>query len=206
MKFDILRQNLDSPIFTAREIKIKGFNIFPYQFSFWTKNNKINQLKRGVYYLKESRDEIGMEEISSFLYSPSYVSLESALYRYNFMPDVPQSLTAVTSRTTRTFNNELGRFVFRHINPKLFFGYISLGESGRNFFLAEPEKAILDYLYLNSATLEDEKDLAALRLNYSEIKRKISLQKIKQYAKAFQVKKMDKIINLLIKNVNAEAN
>ena len=206
MKFETLRENLDIPVFTTREIKIKSLNIFPYQLSFWSRKKKIGQLKKGVYYLKESRGEIKAEEVASALYAPSYISLETALFDYGFLPDVPQSLTAVTTKTTRTFENELGRFIFRHLSPQLFFGYTGVGEKGKKYLLAEPEKAILDYFYLNSASLEEEQDLRELRFDYSEIKQTISIKKLKQYVKAFQIKKMDRLINIFIKNVNLGTN
>lgn len=206
MKFETLRENLDTPVFATREIKIKNLNIFPYQLSFWTRKKKIGQLKKGVYYLRESRGEIKAEEVASAIYAPSYISLETALFNYGFLPDVPQSLTSVTTKTTRTFDNELGRFIFRHLSPQLFFGYTGVGEKGKKYLLAEPEKAILDYFYLNSSSVQDEQDLEELRFNYSEIKQQISTKKLKQYAKAFQMKKMDRLINIFIKNVNLGTN
>lgn len=47
--------------------------------------------------------------------------------------------------------------------------------------LAEPEKALLDYLYLNPTFRTDE-DFDALRLNRQVCKEKIDVQKLKEEA------------------------
>lgn len=85
------------------------------------------------------------EEVANLIYPPSYISCETALFHYGILDQAPFSITSVTSRKSkriRTGNNE---FIYHKIHPSLFWGYSR--EVG--YLLAEPEKALLDWLYLN---------------------------------------------------------
>lgn len=82
-------------------------------------------------------------QIANFLYSPSYVSLETALSFYNIIDGFPYQITSITSKKTKTIQTLDKEFAYFRIKPKLFWGY----EKKENFLIAYPEKALLDYLY-----------------------------------------------------------
>lgn len=119
------------------------------QLSFWIKNNWVEQVRRGVYILKDSKIEEPFI-IANFIYSPSYVSLESALNYYSIMPDIPFSTTSVTTRKTKKFRTKgYGIFYYKHLKPDLFFGYKTiLIKKNYSYNIASQEKAIFDYFYL----------------------------------------------------------
>ncbi len=206
MKYYILRETIKKPYFTPFELKLKGFKVFPYQLSFWIRKGRIGKIKRSLYYFTSEKEKISGEEVSFLLYGPSYISLESALSHYGFIPDLVQVETAVTAKTTRTFSNDFGRFIYRHIKKDLFFGYVSIETENAKYLLAEPEKAILDYFYLNLGQINNQTDLDELRINYTEVKKRINPAKIKRYLKAFQINKLAEIIKLILKNVNSGTN
>jgi len=206
MKYYHLRRQLKGGIFTSFELKLRGIKVFPYQFSYWVKTGQIGKIKRGIYYFSEVREKIKGEEIAFYVYQPSYISLESALFHYGLIPDVTQAWTSVTTKTTRSFSNDFGRFIFRHIDPKLFFGYISLGTENGKYLLAEPEKALLDFFYLNSRKAGTFEDFEELRINHFEAKKLISPSKIKRYAKAYQSKKINEIVKLFLSYANHRTN
>lgn len=63
-----------------------------------------------------------------------------------------------------------------------------LGTPGRpKILLAEPEKAILDYIYLNPR-LKTVDDFAEMRINVEEFNKKIDLYKLLRYLEAFENK------------------
>lgn len=85
-----------------------------------------------------------LEEIPGFLYPPCYVSAESALFMHGIMEQAPHVLTCVTTNKTKTFETDLGEIQYLHVKNSLFFGY----EITDQFPLASPEKAALDYVYI----------------------------------------------------------
>lgn len=88
---------------------------------------------------------VAIEDIAAVLYRPSYISMESALFHHGVITQVPFITTCVTTRLTRTMQTPLGEIIYQHIKPSLYFGYEKSGAS----FLAEAEKAALDFIYLN---------------------------------------------------------
>ena len=66
------------------------------------------------------------------------------------IPDIPMSTVAVTPKTTKMYNNHFGRFQYHKIKSELFFGFrVQQDANGQNYyFIAEPEKALLDFVYL----------------------------------------------------------
>lgn len=122
-----------------------------------TKKRVLKRLtkKRYLFSLLPSDDF----QIANFLYSPSYISLESALSFYGIISQFPYQITSITSKKTKTVGVDKKEFVYSHLKENLFFGY----ERKAKFLIAFPEKALFDYLYFCSKGLrsfeEDEFDL-----------------------------------------------
>jgi hypothetical protein len=109
--------------------------------------------------------------------------LETALSHYNLIPEVAIAVTSVTTKVTRQFKNQHGLFIYRSVQPRAFCGYYIEQYHGYNVLLAEPEKALVDYLYFN--TLHKRKiDLVALRLDYARVK-KMERHKMELYAELY---------------------
>lgn len=90
-------------------------------------------------------------QIANFLYSPSYISLESALSFYGIITQFPYQITSITPKKTKTIRALGKEFSYSHIKPELFFGC----EKKEKFLIATPEKAFFDYLYLCSKGLKN---------------------------------------------------
>lgn len=122
------------------------------QLTRWQKRGLIIQLKRGLYVLNKSDCRLNPCRFffANQLLWPSYVSLESALGYYGLIPEAVADVTSVTSKKTSRFKNPLGEFIFQRVKPAAFRGYRSYkDEAGLDVFIAEPEKAVVDFLYLN---------------------------------------------------------
>jgi len=85
-----------------------------------------------------------LEEVAAILYPPAHVSIESALFMPGVMDQAPRLLTCVFINKTRIFRTALGEIAYFHLKKELFFGY----EMKDRTSLAWPEKAALDYIYL----------------------------------------------------------
>jgi len=109
-----------------------------------TRNGILTRITNGVYSAVTTPPDLF--EIANSLYVPSYVSLESALYRYGVISQAPYTITSVSTNKSKrktAFNNE---FEYTHLNSKYFFGYVR----DRHVLIASREKALLDLLYLVS--------------------------------------------------------
>ncbi len=164
----------------------------------WQKKGYLQLIRRGFYILTDTLTHLQEESlfaIANKIYSPSYVSLETALNFYNFIPEMPFTITSVSSRKTQEFETELGRFHYRSIKPELMFGYRLLEIPGQRFQqktrLAEPEKAILDFLYYNQ-NYQCQLNFSSLRLNLNEIFEECDLQKFEHYLSKFDSRAMQR--------------
>lgn len=203
MKYTDLQKLIITPVFSRQDLKLLGAKLFPYQFSLWQKQGYLIKLKNGLYAFRNRAAELEPEEISGLLYSPGYLSLEKALSFYGFIPEMVYALTLVTPKITRRFKNTMGTYIYRHIKSSLFFGYRQI--KGRHFpyLLAEPEKALLDYIYLNLRKLKTKADIQELRLNRTTMNKAISIPKLNKYLAAYKNKGMDNICRQIMGSINA---
>jgi len=171
----------------------------------WQQKGYLKQLRRGYYILSELVADLSESELfllANKLYVPSYVSLETALNRYNFIPEVPFMVTSVTSRKTQRFETPVGGFSYQSIKPSLLFGYrLQSLESERllhqQYRLALPEKALLDYLYLNQS-LKSQLDFSLMRFNKQEILAECNLDLFKELMFRFNSKALTKRATLFV--------
>jgi predicted transcriptional regulator of viral defense system len=94
-----------------------------------------------------ARDFSG-RELVNVLRPKSYISLETALRDSGITSQTPVSLTCVTTGAPASFTSKVVSIVFRHIAPPLYWGFQSRRTQYGVYNLAEPEKALLDWLYL----------------------------------------------------------
>ena len=137
---------------------------------------------------------------SNRIYSPSYISLQWAMSHYRLIPEGVYTITAITSLKTQDFNTNIGSFSYKHVKPALMFGYRLVSFENVTYKLAEPEKLILDYLYLN-ASINSLDDLESLRLNVTELKSLLEKQKLQDYLAIFKNKALEKRVKILTEHL-----
>lgn len=186
------------PIFVQQSLHTKGMRIFSpsdfqrvFSVSLRAAQEFIKdhcgdlfcKIRNGLYSL---RIEMPTEEaIANRLYSPSYVSFEYALSRYGIIPESVYAVTSATTRVTREFIVNKRSFSYSRIKKQAYRGYKTERAGGMNFFIAEPEKALADYLYfvdLKRKALNERLDLRRIRkkalLEYAGLFRRDSLVKL----------------------------
>lgn len=152
----------------------------------WNKKGWIRTLKNGIYEPVLLADSYCPDfYLANRLYSPSYVSLEAALSHYSVIPEVSMAVTSVSTKPTRSFKNEHGLFIYRTIRPRAFTGYYIEKMSGIDVLVAEPEKALVDFLYFKHRGGEAF-DFEQERFDKSKIAR-MSRKKLKLYAGLFNL-------------------
>jgi predicted transcriptional regulator of viral defense system len=136
------------------------------QFSRWVASGRLLQLRRGWYVLAEPYRKLQPHPflVANRLKKASYVSLQSALAEYGLIPEHVPVVTSVTTGRPEELRTPLGAFLYRHVKPSWFCGYTrrDLGQ-GQAAFVATPEMALLDLLYLTPRA-DDRDYLRELRL------------------------------------------
>lgn len=121
------------------------------QLSRWCKSGRVYQLRRGVYALAPPFQKVVPHPflVANWLVQSSYVSLHSALAHHGLIPEAVLVTTSVSTSRPAGWDTPLGRFEYRHVKTDLLFGFelTDLG-SEQAAFVATPEKALLDLVYL----------------------------------------------------------
>ena len=152
----------------------------------WQDKGYIKKIIRGYYIFADLRlDENVLFEIANRIYSPSYISLEMALSYYHMIPESVYGLTSATSRKTMVFATDVGDFIYHTVRPKLLFGYKLVNYSGKKFKIAEPEKALLDYFYLNTS-IQSKDDFAGIRIGKDQYFAQVDETRLVAYLNEFQ--------------------
>lgn len=198
MKYEDLALLIKTPIFSKNDIVLAGGKIYDYQLTRWVKKGYLLKIKNGIYIFKRDYEKIKGEEIAATLYQPSYLSLESALSAYGFIPEIVYSYVSVTGKTNRIFDNKFGHFIYRHLKTELFWGYREVRTDTGRHLIAEPEKAVLDYLYLNLSKINSESDFENLRFNEDRLHETLNREKFLQYLQAFEIKKLKRWANMCL--------
>lgn len=171
------------------------------QLNNWTKKGLIIQLKKGLYILNNTdrKTNISNVFVANQLYYPSYISMEYALSLYELIPETVMNITSVSTKKTSKFKNELGMFTYQKIKTSAFRGFIqAVDNNGMKYFLAEPEKAVIDFIYFNLSKF-DKKDKDIFETSYRFQNLQIlNMKKLLFYTKLFNNKKLTTVIKNLI--------
>lgn len=108
------------------------------------------RLKKNLYVLREVWNSASKEDkfrLSNLGQSPSYVSLTTALEYYEYTTQMQQDFfESVAIRRTKEIQVNGNIFRYTKIDERLFFEF----KKENGFFIASPEKALLDSFYLMS--------------------------------------------------------
>jgi len=150
----------------------------------YVKQKYLIRLKRNFYILKERWDNIVPNqrlELANILQVPSYISLMTALSFYEYTTQVQQKFIESIS-LYRTFTKDIEGVVFNYsrIKRDYYFGF----SKKNNIFIASPEKAFIDSLYLNYL---GKYNLDLSSLNLDKIDRKSCENILKKYPPKFKI-------------------
>lgn len=117
------------------------------------KDGQLIRLKRGLYVVNSevSGKPVNVCLCANHIYGPSYVSLQWALRWYGLIPEQVHTMTSVTTKRSRMFENALGRFTYEQVKPDYFaIGVHMVEEGGVSFLMANREKALCDLILHDS--------------------------------------------------------
>ena len=110
--------------------------------------------------------------------------MESALSYYRLIPEAIFQITSISTRKTKLFKTDIAPFSYTSIHPRLFWGYDLKKSNTHSFCISDPEKTLLDYLYIN-IHVKDTASFKELRLNKNMLGSLIKIDKLKRYLKIF---------------------
>lgn len=110
----------------------------------------IIHIRRGLYALSKKHQRAGIDlfGLAQIVYAPSYISLESALSYYGWIPEGVRTTTSVCRNRSKEFSTPLGVFSYSRMTKYNYIGIERIG-SGRSLFLmAEPTRALIDLVFV----------------------------------------------------------
>lgn len=150
---DLVKIVGDEPVFETGMLLTGNVNPanIRRQLSRWKESGKIYQLKRGLYTLAPPFQKVNPHPflVANRMVPASYVSLQSALAYYGMIPEHVPVTTCITTNRPGRWQTPLGVFDYHHIQVGFFVGYKFVNLVGKQeAFIALPEKALLDLVYL----------------------------------------------------------
>jgi predicted transcriptional regulator of viral defense system len=100
-------------------------------------------------YINHFNQHFSPRDLVNVLRPRSYISLESALVEQGIISQSPSVLICVTPGYPQSFRSKSVSIVYRKISPELYWGYEEKNTRYNKYLIAEPEKALLDWIYLN---------------------------------------------------------
>ena len=167
------------------------------QLSRWVKAGKLIQLRRSLYMLASPyrKKEAHPFFLANRMKVASYVSLQSALAHYGLIPEYVPVVTSVTTGRPEVMTMPAGTFSFKHVKKSFFYGYTSLGlTDDESAFVAVPEKALLDLVYLTPGG--DGFDyLSGLRLQNLD---QLNMERLRSYAESTGRAKLSRAVDVVV--------
>ena len=209
MKYEEFRTLVSKfPIIDNNTLKLSGAfsQSNSMQVTRWLKKGYIKKLRKGLYVLREEDRKVNPSRmfIGCELYKPSYISLEYALGYYGLIPERVTDITCVTAKKTNQFDNFFGKFVYQHVKKYCFTGFVeNKDESNLPFFIAKPEKAVIDFIYLNLGKLKAEDPAQLIESYRFQNLGNLDKELLKHFSSLFKTKKLAAIVNGLVKSVRS---
>lgn len=193
-------KRLKRGVFTTNELaRFSGKSVSntSQALRFLEKQGVISNIYRGLWI------ETGNKSVSPYLAinfilpkHRAYVSFVSALHLYGIIEQIPQVITLASTSHTKIIKTKIAAFSIHRIAPSFFKGFGWYKGAG-SFLIAEPEKALVDCLYLASRKKKAFKFFPELHFPDS-----FSAKKTKAWAKSipdkkirvFVIKKLEEIL------------
>ena len=124
-------------------------------------NKEIYPITKGLY---ETNKDVERYYLADPIYSPSYISFESALSFHELIPERVYAITNATynKRKNKEYHTMFGLYMYQDVPKQVFpYGVDIINVNGYVYKMATKEKALLDMLY-KIKPMQNMKDMRAL--------------------------------------------
>ncbi|MDD4295290.1 MAG: hypothetical protein PHP69_07275 [Candidatus Omnitrophica bacterium] len=199
MKYLELRNLLkDFTVFSLRDISMVDKTFHRRRLNEWQDKGYIKMLVKGYYIFSDLEiNENVLFEISNRIYNPSYISFETALSFHGLIPESVYGITSATSRRTYKFQTKIGKFSYRTLSPKFFFGYDIVKYNDKSFKIATLEKVLLDYFYINPQ-IKARDHFLSLRINKDVLAKRLCMDRLNEFSERFNKKSLSMRLKIFL--------
>jgi predicted transcriptional regulator of viral defense system len=174
----------DLPVIPLQEIRLRFPDMHRSRLSEWQRRGLLLKVRNGFYRLADRpMTEHERWAIANAIYTPSYVSLRTALAFHGFIPEGVFHVESVTTSKTKRFTFNGTDYSYRNMRPDFYYGYRFIEQNGVRVMMAAPEKSLLDLLYLEP-DVDGPDAFEAWRLNADEIYARIDPARMDDFANA----------------------
>jgi len=113
------------------------------KISYYTKRGDLLKLSRGIFTKDKDYD---LKELATSIYSPSYISFETALVDAGMIFQYYETIFIAT-KWTKKINIDDKSFCYRKIKDSVLYNSEGIVQKD-NYNIASPERAFLDMIYL----------------------------------------------------------
>lgn len=173
------------------------------QLADWVRAGKVVQLRRGLYTLAQPHQSKHPHSyvIANRMVKASYVSLHTVLSHYDLIPEHVAVVTSITTGRPGTWQNLYGHFSYQHIQPDLFFGFEYRQVTQAQWaYMATPEKALLDLIYLTPGA-DNEGYIRALRLQNLD---QLNVERLTTYVERINKPKLKRVLPYIVQVIEEE--
>ncbi len=177
----------------------------------WARKGMLVKLRQGWYAFPELLQRPDFSRyVACRIYRPSYISLHTALSMYGMIPEAVTSITSISTLKTARFENRFGQYSYQNVKPELFFGYkpvelpintALINAPKLTWLLAQPEKALLDLLYLYPF-YDNDTELEQFRLDEAYMTEELDIKRLCEYQRRIGCKALDSRIKKLLRLYN----
>jgi len=207
---ETIQKKIQTPLFTEEDLKILFYKSSLVQIhsslSYHIKRNHILKFKRGVYSLVSLDEKIHFNKfnLGNTLYSPSFISFESALSYHGLIPEAVYELTSACYLSKKKrFETSIGIFSYSHSPIRPFFLEVEKDEES-GFLIASPIRALFDLIYRRKITYESLDGLELdLRIDLDDLQdflKDYNASDLLELAYAYKKKSTKTLANLLIRS------
>ncbi len=186
--------------FSTRQVKaiVPDFNRNNYLL--WQRSGQIISLRQGWYAFADYRQQPDYAYyFAGQIYAPSYISLHTALSFYGIIPEAVVEITSVSTQKTARYTNAFGTYSYQTVRPRLFFGYeAKVMADGKQYWMATPEKAIVDLLYLYPQ-YETEEQMRELRFDEDWMIDSLDRNRLQDYVARINSPALTRRVRILLK-------
>lgn len=167
----------------------------------WCGLGLLVQLRNGYYAFPDLlRNQDFTYHIANRIYTPSYVSLHSALAYHGYIQAATgMAVGSVARRKTVSFRNAFGKFDYQKMKEELHFGYGRHTVDGHTFEMAYPEKALLDLFYLYPTLYGTESALRNFAIEEQMLYENLDTAKLYDYTTRFNCQALENRVSLFLR-------
>lgn len=206
-----IHKRIKTPFFSEEDLKLANPDLtltaIHNALSYSLKTKKIIKIKRGHYCLNSDDGKIhfSKNQLANSLYSPSYLSFESALSFYRLIPEaVYETTSACFQKKNREYETPYGIFSYAHIPVRPFFLDV-VKDQDNNLLIASALRALFDLIYLRRKRYTSLEDLDNdLRVDLDELAtfvKSYTAEEIETLGELYKKESTRKLAHILIRGL-----